>query len=189
MASETRITARPGPDPDLCTFTVEDSLLAAPTRLFSSLTEADSSPLAKRLFGVEGVVALKLQGDTLIVTKSDESTWQELGKSIGAAIRAHIDSGEPAVEQSDDAELAERVTRVLEEQISPGLAGHGGFVTLERMEDNVAYVTMGGGCQGCGMSQMTLKQSIETRLRELVPEVVGVMDATDHAGGQQPFYQ
>jgi len=81
------------------------------------------------------------------------------------------------------------VAKVLEEQISPGLAGHGGFVSLDRMEDNVAYVTLGGGCQGCAMSQMTLKQSIEVKLRELVPEVVAVEDATDHSGGQKPFYQ
>lgn len=191
-SQEVRITARPGPDADICTFTVTGTsgpVLKAPTRLFSSHKEAASSPLANRVFGVNGVVVLKMQGEQMIVTKSGDDGWKVVGKAIGAAIRSHLDSGEPAVELVDDAKLAERVTRALEEEISPGLAGHGGFVTLNDMRDNVAYVTLGGGCQGCAMSQMTLKQSIEVKLRELVPEVVAVEDATDHSGGQKPFYQ
>ena len=189
MSQDIRIMARPGPDPDLCTFTVEGDHLKAPARIFNSHREAANSPLANRIFGVTGVAALRMQGEQVVVTKSGDEAWQVARKAIGAAIRSHIASGDPAVELVDDAELAVRVAKVLEEQISPGLAGHGGFVSLDRMEDNVAYVTLGGGCQGCAMSQMTLKQSIEVKLRELVPEVVAVEDATDHSGGQKPFYQ
>lgn len=84
--------------------------------------------------------------------------------------------------------LAERVNRVIEERINPSIASHGGFVVLEGLQDNTAYLRFGGGCQGCGMINVTLKQGVEVMIKEQVPEIVGVMDVTDHAGGTNPYY-
>jgi len=88
---------------------------------------------------------------------------------------------------SDAAALA--VQRVLDAEINPAVASHGGFVTLLDVRDGVVYIALGGGCQGCGMVDVTLKQGIEVRIREAVPEIREIVDTTDHAGGTNPFYQ
>lgn len=84
--------------------------------------------------------------------------------------------------------LAERVQRVLEERVNPGVATHGGTVTLVDIRENVVYVSMGGGCQGCGMASVTLTQGIKEMIKEAAPEVVDVRDVTDHAAGTNPYY-
>lgn len=91
------------------------------------------------------------------------------------------------VELSGD--VAERVTQLLDQSINPALAAHGGFATLVGVdEDNRVYVTMGGGCQGCSVSAVTLTEGIKKSILEHVPEVVDVIDATDHTAGENPFY-
>lgn len=85
--------------------------------------------------------------------------------------------------------LAEAVLRVLEEKINPGVASHGGVVSLVAVEDETAYLRFGGGCQGCGMSAYTLKQGIETTLFKEVPAIKKVVDVTDHAAGTNPYYE
>lgn len=82
-----------------------------------------------------------------------------------------------------------QVQKLLDEQINPGVASHGGFVQLLDVKDGVVYVRLGGGCQGCGMVDTTLKQGIERILKEQIPEVDRVLDTTDHAAGQNPYYQ
>ena len=83
---------------------------------------------------------------------------------------------------------AEKVTQLLEQSINPALASHGGFALLERVEDDKAYVTMGGGCQGCAVSALTLREGIEAAILEAVPEITEVVDTTDHEAGENPFY-
>jgi len=85
--------------------------------------------------------------------------------------------------------LAQRVQQVLDQDINPGVASHGGFVTLLDVRDNKAYIRLGGGCQGCGMADVTLKQGIEVAIRNAVPEIEEVLDSTDHASGSNPYYQ
>lgn len=87
-----------------------------------------------------------------------------------------------------EGELAERVQQVLEEQINPGVAQHGGRVSLVDIRDRVVYLKMGGGCQGCGLAGVTLTQGIKRALHEAVPEVEGVEDVTDHSAGDNPYY-
>ena len=84
---------------------------------------------------------------------------------------------------------AQAVQRVLDEEINPAVATHGGWVTLLDVKDDVAYIALGGGCQGCGMVDVTLKQGIEVRIREVVPEIREIIDTTDHAQGRNPYYQ
>lgn len=93
-----------------------------------------------------------------------------------------------AVSDIPDGDLAERVRRVIEERINPGIAAHGGKITLIEVEDAIAHVQMSGGCQGCGLAAVTLRQGVERMIREAVPEIVAVRDSTDHASGRKPFF-
>lgn len=89
-----------------------------------------------------------------------------------------------------DAPAEQRVQWVLDSEVNPGLAAHGGNVSLvEITDDRRAVLRFGGGCHGCGMADVTLKQGIETVLMERVPELAGIVDATDHASGENPYYQ
>jgi Fe/S biogenesis protein NfuA len=86
-------------------------------------------------------------------------------------------------------ELAQRVLKVLDDQVNPSIAMHGGHADLVAVDDGVVYVRLSGGCQGCGLASVTLSQGIEVALRDSVPEVVSVVDVTDHASGANPFYE
>ncbi|MDA7548189.1 NifU family protein [Acidimicrobiia bacterium] len=86
-------------------------------------------------------------------------------------------------------ELAEKVQTVLESQINPAIASHGGVAQLVGVEGKDIYLKLGGGCQGCGMAQVTLTQGIETSLREAIPEIGNIIDATDHASGDNPYFE
>lgn len=84
---------------------------------------------------------------------------------------------------------AEKIRRLLDTEINPAVAAHGGRVELAGVENEVVYLSFGGGCHGCGLVDVTLKQGIETRLKELLPEIERVVDTTDHAAGTNPFYR
>ena len=85
--------------------------------------------------------------------------------------------------------LADQVAQVLTETVNPAIAMHGGAAELVSVDETVAYLRLTGGCQGCGMAQVTLKQGIERILLEQIPELTGVVDVTDHASGSDPYYQ
>ena len=85
--------------------------------------------------------------------------------------------------------VAERVISVLDHQINPAIAAHGGHAELVAVEDDTAYLRLSGGCQGCGMASVTLSQGIEVALRDNVPEISRVVDVTDHAAGANPYYE
>ncbi len=84
--------------------------------------------------------------------------------------------------------IAEQVEQLLREQINPSLAAHGGFAELKGVEGDKVYVTMGGGCQGCAVSAMTLRDGIARSIKEAIPEVTDVIDTTDHDSGENPYY-
>jgi Fe/S biogenesis protein NfuA len=93
----------------------------------------------------------------------------------------------PPADLSGD--VAQRVLQVLEQQINPSIAAHGGRADLVAVEDDSAYLRLSGGCAGCGMAAVTLSQGIEVALRESVPEIARVIDVTDHAAGTNPYYE
>ena len=84
--------------------------------------------------------------------------------------------------------LAAQVQSVLEHHVNPGIAAHGGRAQLVGVKDDVVFLSLGGGCQGCSMAAVTLKQGIEQTLKEAIPRIRAVVDATDHAQGHDPFY-
>jgi Fe/S biogenesis protein NfuA len=112
--------------------------------------------------------------------------YEEEGGSGQLTIKAPNIKGNMPDEQSG---LDERIRWVIESEINPQLASHGGMVALETItEDTQVVLRFGGGCQGCGMADVTLKQGIEKTLMEHFPEITGIMDATDHATGENPYY-
>lgn len=93
------------------------------------------------------------------------------------------------IELSESDSVSERLQALLNNHVNPSLAAHGGYVELVRVEDSKAFLLMGGGCQGCTMSAATLHQGVATIISQHVPEIVDVIDVTDHAAGENPFYQ
>lgn len=88
-----------------------------------------------------------------------------------------------------EGDLSAKVAAVLEHQINPAIAGHGGFAELDSVEGDTVYLRLGGGCVGCGLAQVTLSQGIEVAIKNALPEVANVVDVTDHASGTDPYYQ
>ena len=128
---------------------------------------------------VEEEFAPRLEGATVdFVQRVNESGFQV---SLAAAAKAAV----PTL----DGAFAERVKTVLDTEINPAIASHGGTITLVGVEDTEIYLEMGGGCQGCAMSRMTLRQGVERMVRQAVPEVTVIHDVTDHASGENPFFE
>lgn len=86
-------------------------------------------------------------------------------------------------------DVAQRVIQVLDQQINPSIAAHGGRADLVAVDEGAAYLRLSGGCAGCGMAAVTLSQGIEVAIKESVPEVVRIVDVTDHAAGTNPYYE
>jgi Fe-S cluster biogenesis protein NfuA len=195
--ADIRITAEPI-DNQRCKFVVNVPVLAEGVRRFSAADEAKGSPLAEAIFAIPGlgVNELIVSGNIVTVVKQSPSPWQAVGKAVGVAIRSALTADVPSVAASpkspnavsDDA-LYEQVAKVFDTQVNPMVARHGGSVELIDVQDAVVMLRMGGGCQGCGMADVTLRQGIEGMLAQLVPEVRGIVDITDHASGASPYFQ
>ena len=195
MDAEIRITAEPVSN-ERCKFVVSQ-LVHPGLRRFGSREEAAGSPLAEAIFGLPGIGVSEIivSGGTVTVVKDNQTPWQSVGRPIGAAIRQALAAAVPAVasraEQGgpEDDALYERVADLFDSHVNPMVARHGGHVELIDVQDAVVMLRMGGGCQGCGMADVTLRQGIEGLLGQHVPEIRGIMDITDHGAGTNPYFQ
>jgi Fe-S cluster biogenesis protein NfuA len=199
-AADVRITAEPI-DNGRCKFLVSEPLHASGVRRFASPDEARGSPLAEAIFAIPGadVSEVIVSGNLVTVVKRSPAAWPVVGKAVGQAIRAALAGGQPAVTSKpaaspkpgtapvDDA-LYARVADLFESQVNPMVARHGGRVELIDVQDAVVMVRMAGGCQGCVMADVTLRQGIEAMLQQHVPEVKGIVDITDHTAGSNPYF-
>ena len=129
----------------------------------------------------------KLRGSTLNYRQNLMAAEGESGFAFDNpnSLSPDIPSGD--IELTGD--VAERVNQVLAQRINPAIAGHGGVAQLVAVENDTAYLRLGGGCQGCGMAAVTLSQGIEVAILEMVPEIKNVVDVTDHATGDNPYYE
>ena len=197
--AEITITTEPI-DPDRCKFVVSERVYGG-VRRFTSPEEAAASPLAAAIFAIPGaeVGEVVVSGNVVTVAKGSPTPWQVVGKAVGQAIRTALASGQPAVAPKraapaalpgglDDDALYKRVADLFDNQVNPMVAQHGGRVELIDVQDAVVMLRMAGGCQGCGMADVTLRQGIEAMLQRHVPEVQGVVDITDHAAGSSPYF-
>jgi NFU1 iron-sulfur cluster scaffold homolog, mitochondrial len=194
MAADIRITAEPI-DEHRCKFVVSEPLHTG-TRRYTSAAEAHESPLASRLFAIPGadITEVTVSGSVITVAKRSPAPWTAVGRVVGGAIREALATGAPLVTERettgvvDDDVLYERVAQLFESQVNPMVARHGGVVELVDVQDAVVMVRLGGGCQGCGMADVTLRQGIEGMLRRDIPEVQGLVDVTDHTAGSNPYF-
>ncbi|WP_417819361.1 NifU family protein [Terasakiella sp.] len=173
------------PNPSTLKFIPEQTVMAQGTANFNDKDAAARSPLAQRLFGVEGVDSIFLGSDFITVTKQEAKDWQVLKPMILEALMNHFSSGEAIVqdgentaEQSgDDNEIVTQIKELLETRVRPAVAQDGGDIIFHKFEDGVVYLTMMGACSGCPSSSATLKHGIENMLRYYVPEVLEVREA------------
>ena len=139
-----------------------------------------------RLFEADGLsVAVDAKSASLL--DGTQVDWIETVQ--GSGFKFENPNLKPIGSEPVTGPLTDRVKQVIDERINPGIAMHGGHVTLVEVREDVAYLEMSGGCQGCGMAAVTLKQGIERMLTEEVPEIQGVVDVTDHTSGGNPYYQ
>lgn len=265
-------------NPDAMKFLPGEPVLKSETADFPDAAAAEASPLAARVFEVEGVAGVFLDPDSITVTKSGDKDWQIMKPAILGAIMEHFTSGAPTVGENatagsplDDAEMdsevaiqvkelidtrikpaatqdggdvifkgikegvvylemigsgmglkdgienmlkhyvpevsrvvdfrdavpkpgldtpeGQTIQKILDENINPSVAGHGGHIALVDVQSDTVYIRLEGGCQGCGMADVTLKQGIETEIMNAVPSITAVLDVTDHADGTNPYYQ
>ena len=125
---------------------------------------------------------------------ADEESAPNIGEAVVDYIDGLMGSGfkieRPRVLPPElSGPVVDKIQQVLDEQINPAVAGHGGHVSLIDVKDKTVYVQLGGGCQGCGMADVTLKQGIEVMIKEAVPEIEEILDVTEHADGDNPYYQ
>jgi len=181
-------------DPGSCKFAVDRVVLAEGCVRYSDKTKAQASPLAQRLFAVPGVSGVDIYGKTVMVRKQGADTWRTVGPQIGTVIREQLRSGQPAVNPDgmrgspDQAKLREAVEHLLNQQINPAVASHGGAISLLDVHDGTVFLQMSGGCQGCASASVTLREGVERTLREQIPGVGAVVDVSDHAAGTNPYY-
>jgi Fe-S cluster biogenesis protein NfuA len=176
-------------DINVCGFTV-DRPVHSGKAIFNNAEEGKENDLAGKLFNIPGVSKVELDGYKVIVTQLGGEDWRQIGKRIGTAIRTFLNPP-PEIPEGDrlpSEQMRMRVQQVLDDQINPGVAAHGGFVELLDVQDDNVYIRMGGGCQGCGAADVTLKQGIERLIRDNVPQVREILDTTDHGSGQNPYY-
>lgn len=188
----------PGPDAVTCPIRFDRPVSPGGTSLFETPQEAAAWPAVKALLGIPGVHSVIGKGDVLVVARRDGTTWPELLARVQPAlVEAFSDvkaptASRPAASASatpDEEALRLRIQDVIDRDINPAVADHGGVITLLDVKDTRVFIHMGGGCQGCAMSTATLKQGVETMLRAQVPEISEILDTTDHAAGENPYFQ
>lgn len=173
------------PNPATMKFLPGQAVLQTGTADFVSEITANNSPLAQRIFGVNGVSGVFLGNDFITVTKKDTEDWDHLKPEILASIMDHFESGKPAINEGADTishaehsgpnkELVEQIKQLLDTRVRPAVAQDGGDITFHGFEDGVVYLHMQGACAGCPSSTMTLKMGIENLLRHYIPDVTEV---------------
>lgn len=264
-------------DPAVVKFLPGRPVTGSRTVAFTDADAAEASPLAARLFTVDGVSGVTLGRDHIAVAKTDGAEWDSLRPAVLRAVMEHFMAGDPVLaddatgddDGDGDSEVIEQIRelidtrirpavsqsggavnfhgfedgivlidmegpavamklgienmlkhyvpevtgvqsfeeyerlkspsmntpealtirRILDDEVNPAVASHGGHIALIDVEPDTVYIRLEGGCQGCGMADMTLKNGVESAIRQAVPAITSVLDVTDHAGGDNPYYQ
>ena len=192
-----RIRARVSRDNRQCDFLVDRAVLPSRSWRFPDGDAAVGSPLAEALFNHPEVAWIQIDESIVKIARRSgkEGDWRPLSGRLGETIRTHINGGEPSVNPElfdglpEPEELAVRLQEVIDTEVNPGVAAHDGHVSLEKVRGNAVHVSMGGGCQGCSAAALTLKFGIYKAFRSAVPQLGAIYDETDHAAGENPFYQ
>ncbi|SFU00989.1 NifU family protein [Sedimentitalea nanhaiensis] len=174
------------PNPATLKFLPGQTVLAAGTADFPAPDTAEKSPLARRIFAVDGVCGVFFGNDFVTVTKQDGIEWDHIKPAILGAVMEHYQSGQPAMDDGstaasghaehsgEDAEIVNQIKELLDSRVRPAVAQDGGDITFHGFERGVVYLHMQGACAGCPSSTLTLKMGIENLLRHYIPEVTEV---------------
>jgi Fe-S cluster biogenesis protein NfuA len=178
-----RMHAERTPNPNSIKWVLGRSVVeGAANAHFESAPSRDVSPLAARLFEIDGVVGAFLASNFVTVTKRGDVEWTDIAQSIVDAIKGCLSEGGTALgpgyqapARTEQGEVVARIVRILEEEIRPAVAMDGGDIVFAGFRDGIVELYMQGSCSGCPSSTATLKHGIETRLREEIPEIQGVV--------------
>lgn len=177
------------PNPASLKFLPGCEVMVKGTAEFTSADKTSASPLAARLFAIEGVAGVFLGSDFVTVTKSDNLEWLQLKPLLLGVIMEHFTTGQPVMADEhlhdadhvgtssaheDDDEIVRQIKELLDTRIRPAVAADGGDIVFSSFEDGVVYLQMRGACAGCPSSTATLKTGIENLLRHFIPEVTEV---------------
>ena len=174
------IQTEPTPNPATLKFLPGKPVMANGTANFTNSEEAEASPLATRVFAVEGVEGVFFGSDFVTATKADALDWEDLKPRILSAIMDHFTSGDPVVtgsaadttvESGEESAIVGQIKELLDTRVRPAVAQDGGDIVFEGFEDGIVYLHMQGACAGCPSSTATLKYGIENMLRYYLPEV------------------
>ena len=185
-------------DPDTCKFTVSRSLHPGGPFFFGNKDRAAGSPLVERLFALPGVAHVLIAESVVTIGKEPSASWAGLKAAIATAVRTQLLTGVPAIlemaayasaQGRSDAELGVIVQQLLDKEVNRSIANHGGKISIVDVRQGKLFISMSGGCQGCASSQVTLRQGFEVMVKRVAPEIMEIVDATDHAAGKKPFYE
>ncbi|WP_299441439.1 NifU family protein [uncultured Rhodospira sp.] len=176
------IQTEPTPNPASLKFLPGRDVLGDGTAQFGTEADAARSPLASRLFRIDGVAAVFLGSDFISVSKADAADWQVLKPMVLGAIMDHYTAGEPIMlaggadndEAATDSPVTRQIRELLDTRVRPAVAQDGGDIIFHDFRNGVVYLHMRGACHGCPSSTATLKHGIENLLRYYVPEVEAV---------------
>ena len=180
-------------DPDTFKFTVSRMVHPGGPFFFDNKERATGSPLVERLFALPGVAHVLVADNVVTVGKEPNASWSELKAAIGAAVRTQLLTAVPAILEGtrnasapggrNDEEVRAVVQALLDKEVNRSIADHGGKISIVDVRAGKLFIAMSGGCQGCGSSQVTLRQGFEVMVRRVAPEIVDIVDTTDHAAG------
>jgi Fe-S cluster biogenesis protein NfuA len=172
------------PNPATLKFLPGRTVLPAGTLQFDDAASAGRSPLAQRLFGIDGVAAVFIGYDFVTITKSDGADWSGLKTEVMGALLEHFTLGAPVLEGGEvaddeffdpaDGEIVGQIKELIETRVRPAVANDGGDITFKGFDKGVVYLNLRGACAGCPSSTATLKMGIENMLKHYVPEVLEV---------------
>ena len=174
------------PNPATLKFLPGKAVMSSGTADFRDVETAERSPLARRLFQIDGVTGVFFGGDFVSVSKSDDTDWQLLKPVILGVIMEHFVAGHPLllddaaqtaeeeVDDGADAEIVAQIKELLDTRVRPAVAQDGGDITYQGFQNGIVMLQLQGSCQGCPSSTMTLKMGIENMLKHYIPEVVEV---------------
>lgn len=175
------------PNPATIKFLPGQDVLKNGALEFKSREESALSPLAQRLFALQGVRGVFLGHDFVSVSKADDTDWSMLKPMVLSALMEHFSTGQPVViegyqeeaEIPDDDPVTGQIRQLITERVRPAVMMDGGDIVFDKFEDGVVYLRLKGACSGCPSSTMTLKSGIENMLRHYVPEVTEVRQVAD----------
>lgn len=178
-------------DAQVIGFVLDEVIRSGSSVCFETTSDA---PLPRALFALDDVIKVEVSGHTIWVKKQANADWSILKPAIAAAIRHVLDETDAPLGQDTqvtdpDQTLLNAITKLLDQQVNPSVAAHGGQISVDRVDGATVYLRMSGGCQGCAASAATLRQGVERMLRAALPQIDKIVDVTDHSAGKNPFYE